>query len=243
VADTNNHVVRALDPSYPVISNGGVVNAANFTAQISPGSLASVFGTGFGTVTSSAEAPLPTSLNGASVSVNGQAAPILALTPTQINFQVPWGTATGTGKVVVSLNGGASNTISVPVLSAAPGLFVLSNGSAIVQNYPDYSLNDAAHPIAAGGTIIAYLSGSGPVSPTVTDGAATPSTTLFRATSAVSARVGSSAAQVSFVGLTPAFVALTQANVVVPASLAAGNYPLTVTINGETSNAGTISVK
>jgi uncharacterized protein (TIGR03437 family) len=144
--------------------------------------------------------------------------------------------------VVVSVSGGASNTATVTDRTAAPGLFVTADGAAIVQNFPDYSLNDDAHPIPAGGTIIAYLTGTGPVTPPVADGAVTPNT-LVQSTSPVSARVGTTDATVSFVGLTPGFVGLGQANVVIPTSLTSGKYPLTVTINGETSNAGTISVK
>lgn len=242
VADTSNHALRLLTPAYPAINSGGVVNAASFTAQISAGALASVFGTGFGSTTASPGTPLPASVNGVSVTVNGKAAPILALTPAQINFQTPWSTAAGTAKIAVSVNGGASNIASVPVLTAAPGLFVQANGAAIVQNFPDYSLNDDAHPIPAGGTIIAYLTGSGPVSPSVADGAVTPAV-LVQATSPVSAQIGTTPAAVAFVGLTPGFVGLAQANIVVPASLTTGRYPLTVTINGETSNTGAITVK
>jgi adhesin/invasin len=177
-----------------------------------------------------------------SVSVNGQAAPVFFVSPTQINFQVPWETAVGTASVTVSVVGGASNTVSVPVVSAGPGLFV-SGTSAIVQNAADYSLNGPSHPAAAGSTIIAYLTGSGPVSPAATDGVAAPLTSLMYATASHSATIGSAAATVSFAGLAPGWVGLVQANVLVPAGLAAGTYPLTVTIDGQTSNAGSISVQ
>ena len=76
--------------------------------------------------------------------------------------------------VTVNAGGAASNTISVPVATAAPGLFALPDGAAIVQNFPDYSLNDPSNPAKAGSTIIAYLTGSGPVSPAVADGAISP---------------------------------------------------------------------
>jgi uncharacterized protein (TIGR03437 family) len=242
IADTSNNVIRILQASFPVINAGGVTNAASYLPQVSPGALASIFGTGLSTTTAQAGVPLPPNLNGVSVSVNGQPAPILYITPSQINFQVPWSTAVGAANVAVSVNSGSSNQISVPVLTAGPGLFTQTNGAAIVQN-SDYSLNGPSNPAAAGSTIIAYLTGSGPVNPPVADGAPTPSATLVSATSSYSATIGSMTAQVQFAGLAPFFVGLVQVNVVVPSGLATGSYPLKVTIAGDTSNAGTISVK
>jgi uncharacterized protein (TIGR03437 family) len=242
VADTANAVVRELQGALPVVSANGVVNAASFASQVSPGALATVFGTNFALRNAGAKAPLPLSLGGVSVSVNGQAAPILFVTPAQVNFQVPWETALGSSATVtVSVNGGASNSINVQVLGAAPGLFSLSSGHAVVQN-SDYTLNDPGNPAKAGSTIIAYLTGSGPVSPAVADGAITPGDPLVSASSASSATVGSSPAHIAFAGLAPGFVGLVQVNVVVPSDLQTGDYPLAVTIGSETSNAATISV-
>jgi len=47
---------------------------------------------------------------------------------------------------------------------------------------------------------------------------------------------------VSFAGLAPGFVGLWQVNVVVPAGLTQGDYPLTVTVGGQTSNGANVSV-
>uniref|UniRef100_Q02BN7 NHL repeat containing protein n=1 Tax=Solibacter usitatus (strain Ellin6076) TaxID=234267 RepID=Q02BN7_SOLUE len=244
IADTNNHVIRALVPTVPTINSGGVVNAASFTARISPGELASVFGNGFGISTVQPDVPLPTIAAGVTVSVNGKAAPILYLTPGQINFQVPWSTpTTGSVNVVVSAGSINSNTIAVPVGTAAPGVFTLPTGAAIVQNFPDYSLNDPGNPAKAGSTIIAYLTGSGPVSPAANDGVPAPSSTVTTATAVATAKIGSADAVVSFTGLTPSFVGLAQMNIVVPATLAPGVYPLVITIDGQTANSATIAVK
>jgi adhesin/invasin len=143
--------------------------------------------------------------------------------------------------VVVSVNGGNSNSVSVPVTAAAPGLFYLSSGAA-VQNQ-DYSLNDPSNPAARGSTIIAYLTGSGPVSSAQTDGVAAPTNTFVTMTSSNSAQIGSAAAQVSFAGLAPGYIGLVQMNIVVPTTLSPGTYPLTITVGNETSNSATIAVK
>ena len=241
ITDTVNSVVRELQGTLPTVSTNGVVNAASFVPRISPGALATVFGSNFALVNAGAQTPLPTSVESVSVSVNGQLAPVLYVTPTQVNFQVPWETALGPATVTVAVNGGASNAVTVNALGAAPGLFSTSSGQAIVQN-SDYTLNSPSNPAKVGSTIIAYLSGSGSVSPAVADGAIAPLGTVVYANAASSATIGSSTAQVAFAGLAPGFVGLVQVNIVVPSGLATGTYPLTVTIGSETSNSATISV-
>jgi len=129
----------------------------------------------------------------------------------------------------------------VSVLTAAPGLFTLPNGQAIVQNI-DFSLNGPNNPAKAGSTIVVYLTGSGPVNPAVATGAIAPTSPLAVVASPTGATIGPASAQVAFAGLTPGFVGLLQMNIVVPSSLAAGDYPLTVAINGEASNSATVSV-
>ena len=79
------------------------------------------------------------------------------------------------------------------------------------------------------------------MSPAVADGAPAPASAPVL-TSSVSVTIGSEHATVSFAGLAPGFVGLVQLNIVVPSGLATGDYPLTVTIAGESSNPGTISV-
>jgi uncharacterized protein (TIGR03437 family) len=241
-SDTGNNIIRELQPVTPSISTGGVVNAASFTAQISPGALASVFGSNFtGTgLDASADLPLPSSLGGVSVLVNGKTAPVLYVNSNQINFQIPWETAPGSATVAVSVNGLTSTKVNITVLAAAPGLFFESS-HAVVQN-SDFSLNSPSNPAKVGGTIIAYLTGAGPVSNQPADGAAAGSSPLSEVTSTVTASIGGQPATVSFAGLTPDFVGLWQANIVIPSGLAQGNLPLTVTVGGQTSNAANVSV-
>src|ERR1035437_4625547 len=247
IADTGNHAIRVLTPTFPAI--GGVSNAASGTARISPGALASIYGSGFGTSMFVADdgRPWPTSTtNFVSVQVNGVAAPLYYVSPGQINFQVPWATpTTGTVNVAVLVNGGSSNIAAVPVATAAPGLFILPGGAPAVQNAPAYTLNDPSNPAPAGSTIIAYLTGSGPVHGSVQDGVPIPNDTLtlWTAVSPVTAQIGSATAVVSFTGLAPGWVGLVQMNIVVPSTLASGVYPLSITIDGQAANSATIAVK
>jgi uncharacterized protein (TIGR03437 family) len=243
ISDTDNYIVRVLKPVTPAIANGGVVNAASFTAQVSPGALASIFGSNFtGTgLDAIASLPLPFSLGGVSVLVNGVAAHVLYASTDQINFQIPWETKAGSATVAVSVNGLASSKVNVTVVAAAPGLFV--QGSHAAAQNSDFSLNSSSNPAKVGGTILAYLTGAGAVTPQPADGAAAGSSPLSEVTSAVTATIGGQTAQVSFAGLAPNFVGLWQVNVVVPSGLTtAGNFPLVVTVGGQSSNSASVSV-
>ena len=181
VSDSNNHAIRLLQPVFPVISDSGVTNAASYVPQISPGALASVFGMNFAQSALSASVPFPTALGSVSVTVNGRAAPITYVSPQQVNFQVPWETSTGTATVAVSVNGGAGKSVTVPVTTAGPGIFVYGSGQAIAAN-SDFTLNAPGNPAAAGSTIVVYLTGSGPLDNPVATGAVTPSSPLSRVT-------------------------------------------------------------
>ena len=251
IADTNNYVIRQLTPAYPAISDGGVTNGASFLPQVSPGALASVFGSNFALANISAKCPasgacvFPTTLGGVSVAVNGRAAAIAFAGPNQVNFQVPWETTGATANVTVTVAGGGSNTVTVPLKTAAPGIFTDTAGHAIAANSDFKTLNSPMNPAAGGSFVVAYLTGSGPVSNQPASGAVTPggSGALISAvTSSASATIGGTNANVSLV-LAPGFFGVVQANVTIPAGLAPGDYPLKITINGETSNAATISVK
>ncbi|HVO97516.1 MAG TPA: hypothetical protein VMT15_05585 [Bryobacteraceae bacterium] len=242
LSDTQNNVIRDLTITTPTIAANGVVSSASFLPKVAPGSLASIAGTGLATATTpEATPPLPSSLGGATVTVNGKTAPILYASPTLVNFQVPWETATGTASVVVNVAGIASNTMTVPVTATAPGVFFYSSGAAIAQNH-DYSLNSPSNPAHSGSFLIAYLTGCGPVSPAVADGAATPSTGLVQTTYTPTVTIGGVNAPVIFSGLTPGLIALWQLDITVPSGLAAGSYPMIVTINGQSSNSATVSV-
>jgi uncharacterized protein (TIGR03437 family) len=242
-SDSGNDIVRWLQPQSPAIKGGGVVNAASFTANFSPGALATVFGTNFtgaGLNASAPSLPLASSLGGVSVQVNGVSAPVLYASTTQINFQIPWETKPGSAAVLVSTNGFASAAVNITVLAAAPELFVQGSHAAALNS--DFSLNSSSNPTKAGGTLLAYLTGAGAVSNQPADGAGAGSNPISDVTSAVTATIGGQTADVSFAGLAPGFVGLWQVNVVVPAGVAQGDLPLTVSVGGQTSNSANVSV-
>ena len=91
------------------------VNAADYSANLAPGALASAFGIDLALETEAARSlPLPTELAGTRVLVNGKAASLLYVSPSQINYLIPADTPVGNVEVRVErANNRSSETIQV----------------------------------------------------------------------------------------------------------------------------------
>ena len=216
-------------------------DSAGYGPRVAPGSIASLFGTGLASETASASGlPLPTALGGSSVSVGGVLAPLFYVSAGQINFQVPSSTKSGDVSVVVNGPGGASASFSFTVTAQAPAIYQYGTNHAVAQN-ADGSLNSDSAPAAAGSVITVYMTGQGAVNNPVTDGTATPTSSPDSATATATATIGAANATVQFLGLTPEFAGLAQANIQVPA-LPTGDYPLVITIGGFISASAVVSV-
>lgn len=223
-----------LAQATPVIA--AVTNAASFAPDaISTGALVSLFGSNLAPVTESAgSVPLPISLVDTSVTINGVVAPLLYVSATQINMQVPFEVAAGNATVVVRSGGRSSAPFPISVLHAAPGLFFNGEGQAAVIN-DGGAANSAQAPASAGTVISVYLTGIGPVSTSIDDGTAPAAGQTIAATSDVTATIGGFPAEVQFAGLAPLYPGTAQVNLKVPAG-ASGSSTLVISIGGVTSN-------
>ncbi len=220
-----------------------VSNAASGEASVAaPGSLIAIKGVALTQTTATAQGfPLPLSLGNAAVTINGISAPLLYVSPGQINAQVPFEVGGGSAVLNTMLLGDISATAGLTIRGIAPGLFLSGNGQAAVIN-DSGAVNSPSQPAAAGSFVAAYLTGLGQVDNIVPTGAATPATPLSQTTTPVTATIGAQKAQVTFAGLAPGFAGLYQVNLIVP-TLAPGSYPLQITIGGFTSNTGLISIR
>ena len=174
------------------------------------------------------------------MTINGVAAPLLFADATQINVQVPVAGSPANVNVTVMNENNIVGTGVLNVQSVSPGLFTFSGQAAVVNQ--DGSVNSSAQPAAAGSFISAYLTGLGAVTNPVGPGAAAPSNPLSTVTGIVTAAMAGQAAQVLFAGLAPGFAGLYQVNLVVP-QLAAGNYPLQISVNGVAGNPAPVSIR
>jgi adhesin/invasin len=227
-----------------------IVNSASFQPGGAPRAIMTIFGTNLSEATYNATSyPLPTLLGPTSVIVNGVAAPLFYVSPTQINFQMLSSAPASGVRVVVdnqAVAGARALRISQPHTSTLtgvdPGLFVTSDRRASALN-GDLSVHTAATPIPAGGYVILFLAGAGAVTPAVPDGAAAPAAPLSIIDGTARVSIGGQNANVTYQGLAPGFAGLEQLKVVVPAGLTPGDRPVFVTISGAPSNAGVITVK
>jgi len=226
-------------PAFPA---NGAVNAAAPQAPLSPGGLFSIYG-----VNLAAQAqqplllPLPATMAAASVQIDGIAAPLVYVSPQQINAQVPWEATPGSATLTVTHAGvAASQTVSIA--AAGPAIFTLYGNPQAAALNQDYAVNSQANPAAAGQAILLFGTGFGAVSPAVPTGAAASADSLSQVTAKVTATVGGAAAQVLFAGLAPGFAGLWQINLTLPAGIS-GAVPTIVTVAGMPSNTVTVWVE
>ena len=221
-----------------------VVNGASFQSQmVSPGSLFSIFGTGLSPQPANAgTVPLPNSLGGTQVLVNGTPAPLLYVGASQVNAQMPIDVLPGQAVTFTVTNGSApSNSVTLTLPAASPGFFTSNGKDAIVQN-PNGSMNSSTNPAHPGDVLVAYLTGGGAVNaagPWITGADSPGGASSVKAP--YSLTVGGQPADVEYLGLAPGFVGLYQANFKLP-SLTAGSYPMVLTIGGVSSNAASVVV-
>ncbi len=220
----------------PVITPAGVVDAASFRRELAPGSLVSIFGTSLAAGTAQAEGfPLPTVLDGVAVELEDgagvQQAPLLLVSPNQINAQMPYYGAGAELSVRVRNAAGVSNTERVKLATAAPAVFTGAEGRPLVL-HADYSLVTAESPADAGEPLILYLTGLGAVDPPLPaghsggdGGAGGP---LNQAAETVRVRVAGEPAPVYYSGLAPGFAGLYQLNFALPVAVDSGLQDLAV---------------
>jgi uncharacterized protein (TIGR03437 family) len=254
----------------PAVADGGFVDAAGGSTPPSPGGLASLYGT-FETGLAIAQAiPLPRVLGdtvqvrfvvdsaGQAAALNGgkkQAAtmelpaPLLFVSPTQINLQIPWevDADAGTVTVIVSVNGVDSDPVELAVGPVSPGVFTadFGPGRAIAIN-PDGSLAQPvgslgnSRPAVPGETLQFLVTGLGVTNPPgITgpnsfdlDGNFVRRDTVQQPT----VLIGGVEAPLVFSGLSPEFVGVFQINATVPEGITPGDaVPLVIEIGGVSS--------
>lgn len=262
------------DPTVPQV--WAVVDSASYASgTVSPGEIITIYGAGLGPagITSFSGASVPTSLGVAgantSVTIDGNATPILYTSPTQISCIVPLAVAPGTASgpkvnLVVTYNGTpAATPFKVNVAATNPGIFTLGpSGQGAILNINtsvtpnDYSVNGAKNTATAGSWVAIYATGFGVTNCTSAPGSAcnspAPTESQFvgggvvtpagAVTVTISGQTVTSPIAVVPVG---SVIGLLQINAQVPASVASGSaVPVVISVGG-VSSAGiaTMAVK
>ncbi len=98
---------------------------------------------------------------GVAATIDGEAAPLWYVSPTQWNIQIPYETAAGTRDLEINNNGQVTHQ-SITVAAAAPGVFTDANSN----------ISNGLPAVAAGQETVLYFTGAGAVSPSIATGAA-----------------------------------------------------------------------
>lgn len=206
-----------------------VVNAASFEPAVAPGSLATVFGANLKAgAPASAGLPLPDTLDGVRVLLDGSPVPLLYASAAQVNFLVPSGQREGVVDLVVQNASIATAAVRVRVVPVAPAVFfdpVSGYGAILNANTPETT---AQRPAPRGGYLEIYCTGLGPVA---LSKEGLPLTTLRPQVS-----IGGVTAPVVYSGMAPGFPGLYQVNVRVPQAAPSGAPPLSIVLEGVRGN-------
>jgi len=239
---TQHGLLGSLAPPAQVIA---VQNAASGgTGAIAPGEILALQGITIGPrpAVSSTASPVAASLGGTTVTINGTPAPILYTQADQTNIIVPWGATGTTASIVVTQGTTVSQTLSVPMAAAAPGLF--TSGTAALAWNQDGTLNAATNAAPAGSVVVLYATGLGQTDPAGQDGGRYGDLVLAETVAPVTATVGGKAATVIYAGGAPDQIAgVMQVEVVVPTGAGTGAVPVVITSSGASSVAASVYLK
>jgi uncharacterized protein (TIGR03437 family) len=266
LGNLNNAIERDLDsrsrsslslPGAYTGAGAAVVSAANYKSAVAMDSLVAAFGVNLAPTTTAADSsPLPTSLAGTSVTLTDSAgvprlAPLIVVSPTQINYQIPPGTATGAAIANIDNVNGSSSIAKLQISSVAPGIFaadasgkglaaasilrVRADGSQRFEPVARFDPSQnrfTAVPIDLGNAtdeVFLILYGTG----------------VRRRSSlgVVNASIGGLDSQVLYAGEQGFFVGLDQLNVRLSRNLAGrGEVAVVLTVEGQTANTVLISI-
>jgi uncharacterized protein (TIGR03437 family) len=228
-----------------------MASAASGAVTVADDSIVSIYGSGLAaTATAATSLPLPTTLDGVTVTATDGAGtqialPLFYVGPLQINAEIPQSLKTGLVAVTIT---GTSGTVTTPVITSptAPGLFSANQNAKgvaaaqFITNLPNGSQTTVpvfqcsagagcqAVPLnlSQGGTSALVLYGTGLRNASLAD---------------VTVEIGSMSLPASFAGASPNYTGLDQVNVLLPQSLAgSGTVNVSVSISGTSSNEVTV---
>lgn len=233
--------------SGPAFGPNGVVNAASARnaaqAGAAPGSLLTIRGSGLASETRSAEgavlsgsaAVLPRELAGTRVHVNGVAAPLLLVSPSQVRFQIPYEARGPSLRLLVVNPFGDTEAISIPWRAAQPGIFPNRIGPGARGIVPPPIANPGGLP-QAGGLLLAYCTGLGRVNPPGRTGFPSLEQPPQRVVARMEGWIDREPVPVRFSGLAPNEVGVYAVQLELPGNLRPGQHTLRIAVAGYSSN-------
>lgn len=231
------------------LASSGIVNSASYAGgRVSPGEIVTIYGSFAGpaklmTAQLDGKGFLTRSLDGAQVLFDGAPTPLIYASAGQMSAVVPYDiTGKAATQIQISYQGQLSNSVTLPVADALPGIFTSDStgkGQGAILNQ-DGTVNSPSQPAAAGSVVVLYATGEGQTNPGGSNGKLGDAPLPTPIGQPVIAMVGGVSARVLYAGGAPGLVAgLLQVNLQLPGNVAAGNaVPVTLSIGGSTSQPG-----
>ncbi len=258
VADTQNNVIRKLTPVPPPVAGGppaidpnGVISAQAFGGfySVAPGSWIEIHGSNLAgnsrswTIADFQGSNAPTSLDGTTVTIDGQGAFLSYISPNQVNALVPSNVRAGIRQLTVTTAAGTSDSYTLTVGETQPGLFApatfnIGGKQYVAAVFPDFQAfvlpPDAIPGVPSreakpGETIVVFGIGFGPVTPDIPAGELVQQ--LNTVNSPLQFSIANQLAIIEYAGLVPTQTGLYQFNLVVPDVAAGDLLPFSFTLD------------
>ncbi len=258
VADSASRRILVFSPGDLPLSPEAAVNSASLVnGPVAPGTLITISGNHFSETTESAASedgePLPKRLGGVEVIFDGQALPLLAVSPTQVQAQIPYDLGNrSAASLYLRLEHSASipavtTAVGIRLVPASPGIFALGGSEprgAILLHAAALATGGAPpvteeSPARAGEVLSLWATGLGAV---WEDGAGYPIAghpqgTTAEAAIPVTAQIDGVAATVLSAKLPEGSIGVYEIQIVMPAEAIVNTKArLTLTQNGIISN-------
>jgi uncharacterized protein (TIGR03437 family) len=226
-----------------------VVNAADQTSPVAPGGLINVLGANLSPINlATKEVPLPTALADSCLTVNGVPMPMLMVSSSQINAQLPFN-VDGSATMVLRTPGGISDNYLFGILPAAPSVFRSGTagpetGLATIVRNANGQLVTPTNPIHPGDTISIYATGLGRTSPAIDAGIPGPADPQPAALIEPTVSLGGTSLSVGFAGLSAGEIGVYRIDATVPFKIAEGiSVPLVIDQGGSSTQVDVRVVK
>jgi uncharacterized protein (TIGR03437 family) len=245
IADAANHRIRRLVANTDVVTPPAVETpqlrfvhvGTNQETLLAPGMLLTLYGVNLGpadpVIAPALNNRLSTQLGEVEVTVNGIAAPLLYVSRTQINLQVPNRTGTS-GRAVIEVRhrNQLRATQTGTLTEAVPGFFPLG---AI---HPDGTVNSDVNPAPRGEVLVLYATGIGRLTPEPVDGQLTIDAPFPTPVLPAQITIGGTTAPIVWIGAAPGFPGVIQINFRSPSGFfPAGPHPVQLRIGQATTEA------
>ncbi len=224
---SGNVIDRAELAPPPAPSETSIRSVAVETPSVAPGGLFSILGRNMAAEESqTAPAPYPETLQSVTVRVNGQPAPVLYASATQINAQMPYGVSGAVSVEVRTPNGSFQSTAYLQ--PTAPGILAATrdDGEAI----------STLKPVLRGQRMRILAAGLGEVEGSIAAGQPAPANPPLSARAAVKVEFAGRTMEPELTVLAPGMAGVYFVQFRVPADARAGISPLTITSGGLRSN-------